>query len=234
VVLLAEVLLAAGDGRGALARTTEALHLSERVGARSVTATGHDLLARLAIGRGAWAEADELAHKALAQRVQIGALPWMPQSLDRMAQVAAGLESYIEAARLLGAADRARTDLGVVRWLPDGPLYDELEQTLTAKIGDDAFGAALAEGGSMALEEAIGWTRRARGTRKRPSSGWESLTATELQIVELAAKGLTNPQIAQRMFISAGTVKVHLAHIFQKLDIRSRSELAAQAARRAP
>jgi DNA-binding CsgD family transcriptional regulator len=74
--------------------------------------------------------------------------------------------------------------------------------------------------------------RHARGERKRPARGWESLTPTELRVVELVAEGLTNPQIGQRMFISRGTVKVHLSHIFAKVNMASRSELAAEAARR--
>lgn len=84
----------------------------------------------------------------------------------------------------------------------------------------------------MALSESVSWVRRARGTRRRPSKGWESLTPTELQIVALVAEGLTNPQVAARMYISRGTVKVHLEHVFQKLEVRSRSELTAVAVRR--
>ncbi len=84
------------------------------------------------------------------------------------------------------------------------------------------------------MEEAIEYASRARGERKRPSSGWASLTPTELRVVELVAEGLTNPQIAAKMFVARGTVKVHLGHIFTKLDVTSRSELAAQAARRMP
>ena len=105
-------------------------------------------------------------------------------------------------------------------------------RTLKAHLGPDATDAAWAEGGSMPLEEAIRWARRARGARKRPSIGWESLTPTELRIVELVADGLTNHQIADRMFISAGTAKVHLGHIFQKLDVHSRSGLVAYAVKR--
>lgn len=60
----------------------------------------------------------------------------------------------------------------------------------------------------------------------------ESLTPTELRVVELVAEGLTNPQIGERMFISRGTVKVHLSHIFAKLGTSTRAELAAEAARR--
>jgi DNA-binding NarL/FixJ family response regulator len=58
------------------------------------------------------------------------------------------------------------------------------------------------------------------------------LTPTEAQVVELVAQGLTNPQIAERMFISRATVKVHVAHTFQKLDISNRAELTAMAVRR--
>lgn len=84
----------------------------------------------------------------------------------------------------------------------------------------------------MPLEEAVGWVRRARGSRKRPPTGWEALTPTEVQVVDLVAQGLSNPEIAERMFIARGTVKVHLGHVFQKLEVRSRSELAAFAVRR--
>jgi DNA-binding CsgD family transcriptional regulator len=99
-------------------------------------------------------------------------------------------------------------------------------------MGADEFEAAHAEGASMSLDEAIAWIRRARGSRKRPTGGWESLTPTEAQVVELASEGLTNPQIGERMFISRATVKVHLAHVFQKLDVKTRAELTAHAVRR--
>jgi DNA-binding CsgD family transcriptional regulator len=58
------------------------------------------------------------------------------------------------------------------------------------------------------------------------------LTPTELEIVRHATVGLTNPEIAKRMFISRGTVKVHLSHIYAKLGVRNRSEVAAEATRR--
>jgi DNA-binding CsgD family transcriptional regulator len=52
-------------------------------------------------------------------------------------------------------------------------------------------------------------------------------------VVDLVAEGLSNPQVAERMFLSRRTVQTHLAHVFGKLDITSRAELAAEAARRA-
>lgn len=69
--------------------------------------------------------------------------------------------------------------------------------------------------------------RLVTGTR-----GWESLTAAELRVVKLVMEGLTNPQIASRLFVSAQTVKTHMKNVFRKLGVSSRAELAALAARR--
>jgi DNA-binding CsgD family transcriptional regulator len=71
-----------------------------------------------------------------------------------------------------------------------------------------------------------------RGPRKRPKSGWDSLTATELTVVRLITEGLSNPEIAERMFISRGTVHTHVSHILAKLGLGSRVALAAEASRR--
>ena len=71
-----------------------------------------------------------------------------------------------------------------------------------------------------------------RGERRRPTHGWDSLTPTEHDIVALIAEGLTNPQIAERMLIETSTVKSHVHHIFTKLGITTRSQLAATASRR--
>ena len=70
------------------------------------------------------------------------------------------------------------------------------------------------------------------GTVNRPRSGWDALTETERRVIELVAEGLTNPQIASRMFISAQTVKTHMKNVFRKLGVSTRSELAALSVRR--
>ena len=68
--------------------------------------------------------------------------------------------------------------------------------------------------------------------RKRPSTGWESLTPTELKVVELVAAGLPNREIGAKLFVSLATVKTHLIHVYTKLDVRSRAELASAATSR--
>ena len=64
---------------------------------------------------------------------------------------------------------------------------------------------------------------RTKGKRDRPRWGWESLTETERSVAELVAEGLSNTEVAARLFISASTVDYHLRKIFRNLDIRSRT-----------
>jgi DNA-binding CsgD family transcriptional regulator len=75
--------------------------------------------------------------------------------------------------------------------------------------------------------------RGRRGHRSRPSHGWESLTETERKVVSLVAQGASNPEVAERLFMSRATVKTHVSHALSKLGLASRVELAAAAARRA-
>lgn len=85
----------------------------------------------------------------------------------------------------------------------------------------------------MSIEEAIAYAQRGRGERKRPPSGWASLTPAELDVVRLVAEGLTNKDVAARLFVSPRTVQSHLAHVFAKLGVTTRTQLAQEAARAA-
>jgi DNA-binding CsgD family transcriptional regulator len=80
------------------------------------------------------------------------------------------------------------------------------------------------------LREA-GVRRGSRRSRQRPSHGWDSLTATEQTVARLVAEGLTNPQVGERLYVSRRTVQTHLAHVFSKLGLVSRTQLAAEVAR---
>ena len=73
--------------------------------------------------------------------------------------------------------------------------------------------------------------RRGRGERKRPSAGWAALTPTERDVVRLLREGLSNKDIASRLFVSPRTVETHLTHIYTKLGLKSRVQLAQEAAR---
>ncbi len=95
------------------------------------------------------------------------------------------------------------------------------------------FEAAWAESAAMSNEEAFAYAQRGRGERKRPASGWTSLTPTECDVVRLFSEGLANKDIATRLFVSPRTVETHLTHVYTKLGLSSRVQLAQEAARRA-
>jgi DNA-binding CsgD family transcriptional regulator len=64
--------------------------------------------------------------------------------------------------------------------------------------------------------------------RKIVHGGVEALTPSERRVADMAATGMTNRQIAQALFLTSRTVETHLAHAYQKLDIRGRGELAGR------
>lgn len=71
---------------------------------------------------------------------------------------------------------------------------------------------------------------RLKGDRK--TTGWESLSPAERSVVELVAQGLTNSAVAERLFLSRRTVDTHLAHVYSKLGLSSRTELVREAVSR--
>jgi DNA-binding CsgD family transcriptional regulator len=229
---LAHVERLLNDPIAAHASAGRALDLAGKLGHGGLASRARHQLAWVAVVREDWRTAEHFAHDAFGHQVEHGDAVDVPESLDLLAEIAIGLESHREAARLLGAAARARADLGLARWGPDETRVVELMRQLHDALGADELADATAEGVAMPIDAAAAYTRRARGARKRPSSGWESLTPTELAVVRHAAAGLTNPEIAERMFIARGTVKVHLSHIYAKLGLRNRAEVAAEAIRR--
>jgi DNA-binding CsgD family transcriptional regulator len=68
--------------------------------------------------------------------------------------------------------------------------------------------------------------RQGSATRERPASGWSSLTEVEQRVAELVALGLTNREVGRQMFLSRHTIDSHLRHVFDKLGINSRVQLA--------
>ena len=158
-----------------------------------------------------------------------------PFFLAMLAHCAADTGSHTEAARLLGAADALRERFGL-KWFPRLLAVGraEAQDTTRVALGDEQFDAAYAEGRALDAEQAVAYALRAHGRRSRPATGWASLTPAELQVAQHVAAGQSNPQIASALFITRATVKTHLAHIFRKLGVTSRAELAAEATRHLP
>lgn len=120
----------------------------------------------------------------------------------------------------LAWANRGGHDAALIRLRQAYDLYERL-------------GDAQAMGRVRAELRAAGVRLRHWKRIARPSYGWESLTDTEQRIAELVSSGLSNRQVASQVFLSAHTVAFHLRHIFWKLGVTSRVELARLAAQRA-
>jgi DNA-binding CsgD family transcriptional regulator len=71
----------------------------------------------------------------------------------------------------------------------------------------------------------LGVRRRLAATQPE-TTGWTALTTSEVTVARLVAEGLTNREVAERLFVSPHTVSSHLRHVFAKLGINSRVELA--------
>jgi DNA-binding CsgD family transcriptional regulator len=96
----------------------------------------------------------------------------------------------------------------------------------TALSGYEAVGAARDAARVRRRLRRLGVRRRHWSHAERPVAGWASLTDTERTVSELVAEGLTNRQVADQLFMSTHTVAFHLRHVFRKLAIGSRVELA--------
>ena len=102
-----------------------------------------------------------------------------------------------------------------------------------AIAGYERLGARRDIARVLAALRTIGVRRGRRGPRQRPKKGWNSLTETERRVVQLVVEGLSNAKVGERLFISRRTVETHLSHVFAKLRISSRRELAKIASRHA-
>ncbi len=184
---------------------------------------------RHALARGDWGEAEARLHEALEIQQDAGLLPGVLRTMESIAEVLIAKEKPEDAARVMAFVDQSREELVLVR----GEV-EERQSKRRLEALDEALGSAdhldvRQRAAGADLEEIISLISRMRGKRARPLMGWESLTPTEQRVVALATEGLSNPQIAERMFIARGTVKVHLSHIYEKLDVKSRTELATKA-----
>jgi len=226
-LLSAEVALAGGDLVAARRWADEAVPASAGM-------FGWDPLttrSRVAIAQGEPAQAERDARDALAGAAEAETYLFIPDILECLGTLASEADSRREAARLFGSAEALRQRMGAVRFKIYDAVVEASVGALRDALGKKDFESAWAEGAALSTEEAIAYAQRGRGRRKRPSSGWASLTPTELDVVRLVSEGLSNNDIATRLFVSPRTVQTHLTHVYTKLNLTSRVRLVQEAAR---
>ncbi|MGB9221953.1 helix-turn-helix transcriptional regulator, partial [Mycobacterium sp.] len=187
----------------------------------------------VALAQGEPEQAERDAHDALAVAARTQGDLRVPYALECLARVAVDDDNHPFAARLLGAAEGIRQRTGHVRFPMYEAGHDATVKSVRKALGQNDFDVAWAEGHALSIEEAIGYAQRGRGERKRPTSGWGSLTPMERDVVGLVREGLGNKEIGARLFISPRTVQTHLTHVYAKLGVASRVQLVQEAGQRA-
>ena len=174
----------------------------------------------------------ELAHDSLETLADYGDRVGAAAALETIADVAAALGEPERSLRLLAASERFHTDTGIARFPPEAGRFDRSRHAAHAGLDPTDATACWEEGGQLSLADAVPYARRGRGERQRPQIGWASLTPVERDVVRLVADGHTNAEIGQRLFISVNTVKKYLSHVYTKVEVDGRADLAAEVARR--
>jgi predicted ATPase/class 3 adenylate cyclase/DNA-binding CsgD family transcriptional regulator len=193
------------------------------------TALSVRALVRLAQDETEQASSD--AYDGLANAAASGAHLATADTLEILADLTSDAQRHSDAVRLLGAAHAIRERLGLVRLKVYDAHHDALVTKLRKAFGESDFDTSWAEGAELSTKEAVAYALRGRGERGRPPTGWGSLTPTELDVVRLVAEGISNKDIATRLFVSPRTVQSHLRHVYNKLGLTSRVQLAQEAAR---
>jgi DNA-binding CsgD family transcriptional regulator len=233
----AAYLEAQGDVAGAFGTLDSAWRASAAGGQRSECIELGPELVRTAVAAGESARAGKIAAEM--------------QEFVRADELAPAIRGARLLCRAMASADVEAAREAVATYQSGGRA---LELAVAREIAADLVAPQLgAERGQLLLDAMTGYLslranrdldrvsaklrrlgiRRPTGVRReRPTSGWDSLTESELRVARLVATGRSNPQIAEELFLSRHTVHTHMSHILGKLGISSRVELAARAALR--
>jgi DNA-binding CsgD family transcriptional regulator len=223
--------LAAQRPAEAHADAAAVVRIADALGLRNpIFGPGRSLAALALTALGRPAEARELAHDELAI-AEAAELPSAIGTARRVLALATGGDAAVPLLRdAVGVLESAPVPLELARALAD--LGAALRRGGQRQAAREPLARALElahRHGAVQLATTARTELHAAGARPRRiiRSGIESLTPSERRIAELAAAGLSNAEIAARLFITVKTAEHHLSTIYRKLGIRSRRELPA-------
>jgi non-specific serine/threonine protein kinase len=179
--------------------------------------------------------------EALRVQYLLGHRVGMATSLEGLAWVVGSSGAPERAAFLFGAAAAQFTELGPMSILPFWEVHHAAcEDAVRARLGDARYRRCWERGRALSRDEVVAAALEGApsavvhcGTAATRHDGGE-LSAREMEVAELAASGLTNPEIARELFVSVATVKTHVSHVLTKLGLESRVQLASWVADREP
>jgi len=225
-------LYASGDPDAAWSALEEVVDEAHAAPNEHEVANAERLLAAIDRDARRFAVAEDRLHRALDIQARLGYPQYVADVLEELAGIDLDHARPGPAAVLFGAAAAIRDASGVVRRIGRQHAYDADIDRLHDALGEADLGGAWARGTTLSMADAVDLARRGRGERRRPATGWESLTATEAKVATLVAEGRTNPEIAETLIMGRATVKTHVSSILRKLGLTNRTQVAAAAARR--
>jgi non-specific serine/threonine protein kinase len=188
------------------------------------------------LARGDPRGAEDFFRQALELRLRLGNVLGIAECLEGFATAAADRRPG-QATSLLGAAEAMREQAGAPVPASEQGRYAETLDRLRRRQSDEAFTRNWAVGRALTLDDAVGLALR--GTSAAPDeqpadpaqAALQHLTRREREIAELVSLGRSNREIADVLAVTLRTVESHLEHVFRKLTIKSRAELAVWALR---
>ncbi len=212
----------------AAAHLEEALGLEREAGYSDGMILALGDLGNLARDQDDYARALALYHEALDLGRGHPGTRVVTEVVEAVGIVAAAVGQAERAARLLGAARAQRDRLGLrYRVREDQEALEHAMAAARASLGEHAFATAWAAGRTLSPSQAVS---EAQDSFVPPAnSPHGSLTPREDEILRLVALGMTNPDIAAKLFLSVRTVENHVAHILAKLGVRTRTAAAIAA-----
>jgi ATP/maltotriose-dependent transcriptional regulator MalT len=231
-----KVAFSQGDVLTAYSHFKESLALYREMGDRQRIVQSLIGLAKVAASQGDLATARALYEESLVL-ARMGYKLNIASGLEGLAGVAAAQGEPVWAARLWGSAETLREVMGAPIPPVSRSAYEHALTAARAQLGEDAFMTAWSEGRSMTPEQVLAaWettttpqqapTKRPLPIEAQPSPSFPAgLTARELEVLRLVARGLTNPQIAQKLILSPNTIHTHVRSILKKLGVSSRGDV---------
>jgi DNA-binding CsgD family transcriptional regulator len=219
-----------GDHERAKRLAERGLALSREVGERQAISVALNTLATLAQAERDHERARELFEEGLTVSAELGNESDVVHCLEGLASIAGAEGSFVRAARLWGAAEALleEIELGVHTYVPDRSLQQSQVAAAHARLDEEAFEAAWAEGRMMTSEQAIQYALEQVAAPKQAAAEANpaGLSTREAEVLRLVAGGLTNAEVAEKLFLSSRTVDWHLGSIYRKLGSHSRTEAA--------
>jgi non-specific serine/threonine protein kinase len=219
----------------------ESMALCRAVGDRQGIGQTQLVLGNLARGQRDTARAITHYHESLLLRAQLEQCEDYAQTLEALAVCFGQIGQDDRAVQLVSGACQIRAKIRAPLTAFEQGMLDEAVAVWRARLGAAAFVALWRSGQELTFEQltqrALTGITSAEASAQRSSTletaaegaHQHLLTAREREILDLMAAGSTNPQIAARLVIGAGTVKTHTLHIYRKLEVANRTQAILRA-----